>query len=136
MGEAVSQTTIKAHTSMQVTNAGTIQAPKLWSPEAPNLYTLKTYISYQKSYQVHEMKVGIRNFRFHPDRGFFLNGKSYKLKGVCLHHDAGCLGAAVPYEIWCRRLIKLKKMGCNAIRMSHIRTCPSCTRCATSLAFL
>ena len=119
VGEAISQTTIMAHSSKQVTNSGTIQTPKLWSPENPNLYTVKTYISYQKSYQVHEMKVGIRSFRFHPDRGFFLNGKPYLFKGVCLHHDAGCLGAAVPYEVWCRRLIKLKKMGCNAIRMSH-----------------
>ncbi len=119
VGESVSQTTIMAHAAMQVTNTGTIQEPKLWSPERPNLYTVKTYISYQKSYQVHEMKVGIRSFRFHPDRGFFLNGNPYKFKGVCLHHDAGCLGAAVPYEVWYRRLIKLKKMGCNAIRMSH-----------------
>ncbi len=119
VGEAVSQTTILARASMRVTNTGTIQTPKLWSPEAPNLYTVKTYISYQKSYQVHEMKVGIRSFRFHPDRGFFLNGKPYLFKGVCLHHDAGCLGAAVPCEVWWRRLAKLKKMGCNAIRMSH-----------------
>ncbi len=119
VGEAVSQTTILARASMRVTNTGTIQTPKLWSPEAPNLYTVKTYISYQKSYQVHEMKVGIRTFRFHPDRGFFLNGKPYLFKGVCLHHDAGCLGAAVPCEVWWRRLAKLKKMGCNAIRMSH-----------------
>lgn len=119
VGEAVSQTTILAHASMRVTNTGTIQAPKLWSPEAPNLYTVKTYISYRKSYQVHEMQVGIRSFRFHPDRGFFLNGKPYLFKGICLHHDAGCLGAAVPCEVWWRRLTKLKKMGCNAIRMSH-----------------
>lgn len=119
VGEAVSQTTVMAHSTIQVTNTGTLQNPMLWSPEEPNLYTVKTYISYQKSYQVHEMKAGIRSFRFHPDRGFFLNGKPYKFKGVCLHHDAGCLGAAVPYEVWFRRLIKLKKMGCNAIRMSH-----------------
>jgi beta-galactosidase/beta-glucuronidase len=42
-----------------------------------------------------------------------------KLKGVCIHHDAGALGAAVPREVWERRLLKLKEMGCNAIRMSH-----------------
>lgn len=119
VGEAVSQTTIMAHSTIQLKNSGTIQEPKLWSPENPNLYTVKTYLSYQKSYQVHEMTVGFRSFRFHPDRGFFLNGIPYVFKGVCLHHDAGCLGAAVPYEVWCRRLIKLKDMGCNAIRMSH-----------------
>lgn len=119
VAEAIAHATIKAHTTMEVKNTGTIQDPKLWSPENPNLYTVKTYLSYQKAYQVHEMKVGLRSLRFHPDRGFFLNGIPYIFKGVCLHHDAGCLGAAVPYEVWCRRLIKLKKMGCNAIRMSH-----------------
>ncbi len=119
VGESVSQTTIMAHSTTQIKNAGTIPAPDLWSPKYPYLYTVKTYLSYQKAYQVHEMKVGIRSFRFHPDKGFFLNGTPYTFKGVCLHHDAGCLGAAVPYEVWTRRLIKLKKMGCNAIRMSH-----------------
>lgn len=119
VSEAVSQTTIMAHAVIQVKNTGTIPNPTLWSPEIPCLYTVKTYFSYEKSYQVHEMKVGIRSFRFHPDKGFYLNGNPYLLKGVCLHHDAGCLGAAVNYMVWCRRLIKLKKMGCNAIRMSH-----------------
>ena len=119
VGEAVSQTTIMAHSTTQVQNTGTIAAPDLWSPQYPYLYTVKTYLSYQKAYQVHEMKVGIRNYRFHSDKGFILNGAPAILKGVCLHHDAGCLGAAVPYEVWTRRLIKLKKMGCNAIRMSH-----------------
>ena len=136
VGEAVSQTTILARASMRVTNTGTIQTPKLWSPEAPNLYTVKTYISYQKSYQVHEMKVGIRTFRFHPDRGFFLNGKPYLFKGVCLHHDAGCLGAAVPCEVWYRRLILLKKMGCNAIRMSHNPHTPELYTLCDALGFL
>lgn len=136
VGEAVSQTTIMAHASIQVTNTGTIQTPRLWSPESPDLYTVKTYISYQKSYQVHEMKVGIRSFRFHPDRGFFLNGKPYKFKGVCLHHDAGCLGASVPYEVWCRRLILLRKMGCNAIRMSHNPHMPELYTLCDVLGFL
>lgn len=119
VGEAVSQTTVMAHSTTQVQNTGTIAAPDLWSPQYPYLYTVKTYLSYQKAYQVHEMKVGIRTYRFHSDKGFILNGAPAILKGVCLHHDAGCLGAAVPYEVWTRRLIKLKKMGCNAIRMSH-----------------
>lgn len=117
--EAVRQVRIRARSTVSVQNTGTIETPELWSPEQPCLYTVKTYISYRKAYQVHEMKVGIRSIRFHPDRGFFLNGKSWKLRGVCLHHDAGCLGAAVPYEVWYRRLVRLKEMGCNAIRMSH-----------------
>ena len=108
----------------------------LWSPEVPCLYTIKTYFSYEKSYQVHEMKAGIRSFRFHPDKGFYLNGNPYLFKGVCLHHDAGCLGAAVNYEVWCRRLIKLKKMGCNAIRMSHNPHTPELYALCDVLGFL
>jgi beta-galactosidase/beta-glucuronidase len=63
--------------------------------------------------------VGFRRFHFDPDRGFFLNGENLKIKGVCLHDDAGALGTAVPAEVWERRLITLKEAGCNAIRMSH-----------------
>lgn len=136
MSEAVSQTTVMSHAVIQVKNTGTIPNPMLWSPEVPCLYTIKTYFSYEKSYQVHEMKVGIRSFRFHPDKGFYLNGNPYLFKGVCLHHDAGCLGAAVNYEVWCRRLIKLKKMGCNAIRMSHNPHTPELYALCDVLGFL
>ena len=136
VGEAVSQATIMAHSTTQIKNTGTIAKPDLWSPQYPYLYTVKTYLSYQKSYQVHEMKVGIRKYRFHPDKGFILNGMRCILKGVCLHHDAGCLGAAVPYEVWTRRLIKLKKMGCNAIRMSHNPHMPALYTLCDILGFL
>lgn len=136
VSEAVSQTTVMSHAVIQVKNTGTIPNPMLWSPEVPCLYTVKTYFSYEKSYQVHEMKVGIRSFRFHPDKGFYLNGNPYLFKGVCLHHDAGCLGAAVNYEVWCRRLIKLKKMGCNAIRMSHNPHTPELYALCDVLGFL
>lgn len=136
VSEAVSQTTVMSHAVIQVKNTGTIPNPMLWSPEVPCLYTVKTYFSYEKSYQVHEMKIGIRSFRFHPDKGFYLNGNPYLFKGVCLHHDAGCLGAAVNYEVWCRRLIKLKKMGCNAIRMSHNPHTPELYALCDVLGFL
>ena len=62
---------------------------------------------------------GIRTIRFDPERGFLLNETPMKLKGVCLHHDAGCLGAAVPEDVWERRLRALKELGVNAIRTSH-----------------
>jgi hypothetical protein len=69
--------------------------------------------------QEREMKIGIRSFRFDPDEGFYLNGENMKIKGVCLHHDAGLVGAAVPKGVWKRRLTALKEGGCNAIRISH-----------------
>ena len=68
---------------------------------------------------VNEELVGVRSFRFDPDHGFSLNGEPMKLKGVCLHDDCGVLGSAAEKEVWYRRLVKLKKAGCNAIRMSH-----------------
>lgn len=97
-----------------------VKGPKLWSPEAPNLYTLITEIIW-KGATVDEVRTpfGLRSIHFDPTEGFKLNGEALKIKGVCVHHDAGCLGAAVPGDVWVRRLRYLKEMGCNAIRMSH-----------------
>lgn len=98
----------------------TIASPIRWTLEQPALYTLKTSLSLQgKVIDRSEQKVGIRTLRFDPNTGFYLNDINTKVKGVCLHHDAGCLGAAVPEEVWRERLQALKKMGCNAIRTSH-----------------
>ena len=66
-----------------------------------------------------ESTFGIRTIRFDPDRGFVLNEEPIKLKGVCVHHDAGSVGAAVPEAVWERRLRALKDLGVNAIRTSH-----------------
>lgn len=94
--------------------------PLLWSADSPNLYTLEVILSYDDiSYLAESMQVGIRSIHFDPNEGFFVNGRSEKLKGVCLHHDAGCLGAAVHKNVWKRRLLKLKAMGSNAVRCSH-----------------
>ncbi|MCM1184203.1 MAG: DUF4982 domain-containing protein [Roseburia sp.] len=115
-----SQVYIPAGQAVSAANNGTLDNPLLWCPENPVLYTLETAISDgQSSYVVHRTNVGIRSIAFDADKGFFLNEKPYLLKGVCVHHDAGCLGAAVPPAVWHRRLTKLKRMGCNAIRMSH-----------------
>lgn len=99
-----------------------IPRARLWSAETPNLYGLITQLygaDGKLVYEASPLNVGIRSFRFDPERGFFINGKNEKLKGVCVHHDSGCLGAAFWPDVWRRRLEKLKKMGCNAIRTSH-----------------
>jgi beta-galactosidase len=67
----------------------------------------------------YDAPMGIREVVFDADKGFLLNGERVKLNGVCLHHDGGSVGAAVPERIWERRLEILKEMGCNAIRTSH-----------------
>jgi beta-galactosidase len=94
--------------------------PQLWDLNQPNRYKLKTTV-------IHNSKVidetttytGFRNYTFDPNKGFALNGEWMKVKGVCIHHDAGVLGAAVPREVWKRRLQTLKDIGTNAIRTSH-----------------
>ena len=94
--------------------------PRLWDIDNPQLYTLKTELwDDGKRIDGSESNVGIRTLAFSPDKGFFLNGRNRKVKGVCIHHDAGMLGAAVPEEVWERRLRNLKNLGVNALRMSH-----------------
>lgn len=118
-------TLLPAAGSTKLVNTGTICDPVFWSPENPQMYQLCTEITARtiEGLPLSRMEtshwIGIRSFRFDPDHGFFLNDRPYKLKGVCIHHDAGCLGAAVLPEVWLRRLHALKEMGCNAIRMSH-----------------
>lgn len=97
-----------------------VEKPSLWSVEDPALYQLRTTL-YNKGKKTDEVKeqVGFRTFRFDADKGFFLNDKNIKLKGLCIHDDAGALGSAVPRDVWERRLKTFKAMGCNSIRMSH-----------------
>ncbi len=117
--------------------SGSLTDPKLWSVEEPNLYTLETRLKTgDESYLVDSQRVGIRTFFFDPDKGFFLNGKSVKFKGVCLHHDGGCLGAAMKKEVWARRLELLKKSGCNAIRCSHNPHMPELYDLCDEMGFL
>ena len=97
-----------------------ITKPHRWNLDDPYLYTLKTeLLSNGKRIDGCETKVGLRTLKFDPNKGFALNDNWMKVKGVCLHHDAGVLGAVVPPEVWERRLNNLKEIGVNAIRMSH-----------------
>lgn len=111
---------LNANSSAEAQLSLSLTKPALWSVEDPRLYTLtvSTYNNGKKTDEYTE-NVGLRTIRFDANEGFFLNGRNMKLKGVCVHHDAGALGAAVPREVWARRLKKLKEVGCNSIRMSH-----------------
>ena len=92
----------------------------LWSIEDPYLYKARiTLLEKNQVVDALETPFGIREALFDADKGFLLNGDRVKLNGACVHHDAGCLGAAVPERVWERRLEILKEMGCNAIRTSH-----------------
>ena len=97
-----------------------VENPTLWSCDSPTLYTLNAKcIADSNITDETSLRFGIRTIRFDADTGFYLNGENMKLKGYCVHHDAGCLGAAVPKTVWKRRLLKLKAVGANALRTSH-----------------
>lgn len=97
-----------------------VNKPSLWSTDHPELYNLVVTLTVNgKQIDYLAQKVGFRSFKFDKDKGFFLNGKNMKLKGVCIHDDAGALGVAVPEEVWVRRLNILKEAGCNSLRLSH-----------------
>lgn len=104
----------KIETNLKVNN------PLLWDLENPQLYKLKTTVLKDgKEIDVTTTTTGFRSFTFDANNGFALNDKWMKVKGVCIHHDAGVLGSAVPKEVWKRRLLTLKEIGVNAIRTSH-----------------
>ena len=121
-----------AATTLQVRN------PLLWNTESPTLYTLLTKVYDSKGKLVDEMETpfGFREIRFDANTGFFLNGKNMKLKGMCLHQDAGSLGVAVPEEVWLRRLKAMKEIGCNSIRCSHNPPSPEFLNICDSLGLL
>ena len=89
----------------------TVENPRLWSPESPTLYDLEVLGE--------TFRYGIRTAEFDPRKGFFLNGVHRQMRGVCLHHDLGPVGAAFDRDFARRQLTLLKEMGCDAIRTSH-----------------
>jgi len=94
--------------------------PRLWSDRTPELYQLRSTLTLDGVALDETVKTfGIRKLQYDPDRGLLVNGQPTKLKGVCLHQDAGSFGNAVPVAVWAMRLGRLKAMGCNAIRTSH-----------------
>ena len=98
----------------------TIAKPMLWSCETPNIYKVRTQVKVGgKVVDTYETTTGFRSFKFDPQTGFWLNGKNFKLNGVCEHHDFGCLGAALNEDALHRKLLRLKEMGVNSIRSSH-----------------
>jgi beta-galactosidase len=93
---------------------------KRWSPDQPHLYQVELSL-YEGNEVVdtYSLRIGIREIGMIPDKGMFLNGTPMKIKGLCIHQDASCLGIAVTSEIWRDRLVKFKEIGCNAIRTAH-----------------
>lgn len=140
-GTQIAQSQSCAFSKEKGTAKGTVTLkvpkPHRWNLDDPYLYTLRTELKLGgKCIDRCETSVGLRTLQFDPDNGFALNGNRMKVKGVCLHHDAGVLGAAVPPEVWERRLKNLKKIGANAIRMSHNPQAPIVYDLCDRLGFL
>ncbi len=115
----------------------TIKTPQLWSTDHPYLYKISLQII-QDSKVLDNITVnaGIRSFEFDAQKGFSLNGVHTKIKGVCMHHDLGALGAAVNTRAIERQLQILKDMGCNAIRTSHNPPAPEFLDLCDKMGFL
>jgi beta-galactosidase len=97
-----------------------IKDPQLWDIGKGILYkTIARVRSGAKTLDDVTIPFGIREFHFDPATGFWMNGRNFKIKGMCLHHDGSAFGAAVPLAVWERRLTELRKLGVNAIRNSH-----------------
>lgn len=128
---------VPAHSERKVDQLLEVQNPTRWSIENPHLYDYLTEIRSDGALtdrkQTH---FGIRTFRFDAQEGFFLNGESMLIKGVCLHNDAGSMGSAVPKQEWRDRLEIMKDMGANAIRTSHNPPPPELLDLADKMGFV
>ncbi|MFT3935732.1 MAG: glycoside hydrolase family 2 TIM barrel-domain containing protein [Chitinophagaceae bacterium] len=111
--------------------------PTLWSVHNPYLYTLKAKLLVDgKLTDEVVVRLGVRQFSFDASKGFFLNNQSLKIKGVCMHHDLGALGAAFNIAAAKRQLKILKDMGCNAIRTAHNPPAPQLLDLCDEMGFL
>ena len=118
-GSKVAEQTIKGATP-EIKTTLKVANPQLWSPESPYLYQVKlTRYEGKKVADVQTLKTGIRTISVSKNNGFLLNGITRKIKGVCLHHDLGPLGAAENKAALIRQIKTMKEMGCDAIRTAH-----------------
>lgn len=130
--------TVPAETEKEVVLSPSVDSPELWTLDNPTLYKLKTVVRAENGELIDEYHTtfGYRYIEWDRDGGFKLNGEYMKLKGVCLHHDQGALGAVQEYEAIYRQLVTLKEMGCNAIRTSHNTTSKTVINICNELGIL
>lgn len=128
---------ISASASQTIDQKLTIEKPLLWDTNAPNLYTASVQLRQNgKLIDTYETTFGVRSIKFNAEKGFLLNGEHIYLKGVCMHHDLGALGAAMNLRALERQLEILKEMGGNAIRTSHNPPAPELLDLADKMGFV
>ena len=135
--KSVSKITLKPGEEKDVEQTVTLYRPERWDIQNPALHTVKTLV-YKDNVLCDESQVnfGIRSFKFTGDDGFHLNGRRVQIKGVCLHHDQGLLGAAFYPRAMERQLEIMKEMGCNAIRTSHNVPAPELLELCDKMGFI
>lgn len=128
---------VPARRSASSTQSVALTNPQLWSPASPARYVAVTSLLRDGTVVDRtETPFGIRSVALDPDRGFVLNGEVVPLRGVCMHHDLGALGAAINVRAIERQLEILREMGCNAIRTSHNPPAPELLDACDRLGFL
>lgn len=119
-GEKTAAQTVEAGQETDIVGTAVVEEPKLWTPDDPNMYTVRTEVYVDDVLtDTYETDFGFRWTEFTLDNGFFLNGKNMKLRGVSMHHDQGGLGSEAWYRSIERQVDILKQMGVNAIRVTH-----------------
>ncbi|ERM83217.1 hypothetical protein P872_16980 [Rhodonellum psychrophilum GCM71 = DSM 17998] len=128
---------VPAGGSFDIEQQANIKNPELWDIAQGNLYQALSKVMDGKTVIDQEITTfGVREFRFEPSTGFYINDRNIKIKGVCLHHDGGGLGAVVPMKVWERRLNLLRDLGVNAIRTSHHPFAPEFYELCDRMGFL
>jgi beta-galactosidase len=137
VGTTESTQTVQAGKSGVFSQQLHVSDPTLWSTTDPYLYKAVSRVSVNgKAGDSYETPFGIRYFRFESKTGFYLDGQHLKIRGVCDHHDLGCLGAAINTRALQRQLQILKDMGCNAIRTSHNPPAPELLQLCDQMGFI
>ena len=120
IAKGCAEETVKAKDKAVLKYEFYVDSPNLWSPETPERYVLKTTAySDGAPCDTDETKIGFRTFYADAQKGFFINGKPYKIKGLCGHADCGLFGKAVPDNVHRYKVRLMKEMGANAYRTSH-----------------
>jgi beta-galactosidase len=128
---------LAAGESADFTQDVVVKDPLRWDITSPHLYKAVARVREGRRVVDDEtVTFGIREFRFEPATGFWLNGRNFKLKGVCLHHDGSAFGAAVPLRVWERRLEVLRRFGANAVRTAHNPPAPEFLDLADRMGFI
>ncbi len=137
VARATDKNVARPRSAVEVSQELKVSQPILWSIENPYLYKIVSQVEQRgRVVDRYETPLGIRYFVFDIDKGFMLNGKPVKIRGVCDHHDLGALGAAVNRRALERQLEMLKAMGANGIRTSHNPPAPELLELADKMGFI